>query len=271
MKRGPSGTINRRRRKSRRSRRSRRSRKSLSAPRATAAKASKTKKMKKALVVGCALAFGIGAVSFSWAADDAELRLSIGADYARGTYGSSTESTTFSIPFIARYEVDRWTYKLTVPWLEVTGPANFVPGFGHVDNSGKSKKRNFAGTTTESGIGDTTLSATYNAWYDDDLERGIDLTGRVKLPSADAAKGLGTGSTDFSAQIDAYRTFDRLTLFADVGYYWFGHSDYVELKNAINYGIGASQKMNDRDSLGLSLDGRQKASVGGAPQRELTF
>jgi hypothetical protein len=29
--------------------------------------------------------------------------------------------------------------------------------------------------------------------------------------------------------------------------------------------------MNERDSLGLSLDGRQKASVGGAPQRELTF
>ena len=29
--------------------------------------------------------------------------------------------------------------------------------------------------------------------------------------------------------------------------------------------------MNDRDSLGASFDGRQKASVGGAPQRELTL
>lgn len=227
--------------------------------------------MKKAMAVGCAWALGLGAVSFSWAADDNELRLGIGADYTRGTYGSSTESTMLSIPFTARYETQRWTYKLTVPWLEITGPANFVPGFGHLDNGGKPRRRNFAGTTSESGIGDTVGSVTYNAWYDDNLERGIDLTARVKLPTADAARGLGTGSTDFSAQVDAYRTFNRTTVFGDVGYYWFGHSDFVELKNAVNYGMGLSQKMNDRDSLGASFDGRQKASVGGAPQREITL
>lgn len=227
--------------------------------------------MKKGWAVSCALALGMGAASLSYAADDGELRLGVGADYSRGKYGTSSESTTFSVPFTARYERDRWTYKLTVPWLEVTGPANFLQGFGRVDNSGKPKRRSFSGTTTESGIGDTVGSVTYNTWYDENLEQGIDLTGRVKLPTADAGKGLGTGSTDFSAQIDAYRTFDRTTLFADVGYYFFGHSDYVELKNAWNYGIGASQKMNDRDSLGASLDGRQRASVGGATQRELTL
>jgi Putative MetA-pathway of phenol degradation len=176
-----------------------------------------------------------------------------------------------SIPFTARYELDRWTYKLTVPWLEVKAPADVVPGVGRVDASGKPKRRNFVGTKSESGLGDIVGAATYNTWYDEDQERGIDLTGRVKLPTADAAKGLGTGSTDFSAQLDTYQTFDRTTLFADVGYYWFGHSDYVALKNAVNYGIGASQKINDSDSLGASFDGRQKASVGGAPQRELTF
>src|SRR3954471_10193806 len=100
--------------------------------------------MKKGMVVGCALALGMCAVSFSYGADDTELRLGVGVDYARGKYGSSTDSTTFSIPVTARYEVERWTYKVMVPWLEVTGPSNFVPGLGHVDNSGKSKKRNFA-------------------------------------------------------------------------------------------------------------------------------
>ncbi|HZE61614.1 MAG TPA: transporter [Burkholderiales bacterium] len=227
--------------------------------------------MQKGWVVGCAFAFGMGAVSFSCAADDAELRLGVGADYSRGTYGGSTESSTLSIPFTARYELDRWTYKVTVPWLEVKAPADVIPGLGRVDNSGKSKRRNFAGTKTETGLGDIVGAATYNLWYDDDLERGLDLTGRVKLPTADAGKGLGTGSTDFGLQADTYRSFDQLTLFAGVGYTFFGHSDYVELKNAVNYGIGASRKMNERDSLGASLDGRQKASVGGAPQREVTF
>ena len=72
------------------------------------------------------------------AADDNELRLGVGADYSRGKYGSGTETTMLSVPFTARYETERWTYKATLPWLEVTGPSNFVPGFGHVDNSGKS-------------------------------------------------------------------------------------------------------------------------------------
>lgn len=227
--------------------------------------------MKNGWVAGCAFAFGIGAVSFSYAADDAELRLGVGADYSRGTYGTGSTSSTFSIPVTARYELDRWTYKLTVPWLEVKGPASFVPGIGRADNSGKSKRRNFGGTTTETGLGDIVGAATYELWSDDSLERGLDLTGRVKLPTADAGKGLGTGSTDFGLQADVYRTFGELTLFADLGYTFFGHSDYVELRNAVNYGIGASRRMNERDSLGASLDGRQKASVGGAAQRELTL
>ena len=230
--------------------------------------------MKKGWAAGCAVAFGIGAASFfasSSVAADGELRLGAGADYSSGTYGGSTDTTIFAVPVTVRYELERWTYKLTVPYLEVSGPADFVPGVGRVDNSGKPKRRSFAGTTTESGLGDSVASATYNAWYDRGLERGLDLTGRVKLPSGDAGKGLGTGSTDVGFQVDAYQTLERLTVFADLGYTFFGRSDYVELRNAANYGVGASRKLSDMDSVGASLDGRERVSPGGSPQRELTL
>ena len=226
--------------------------------------------MKKARAAGCAFALTIGAASSSFAADG-ELRLGAGLDYTRGTYGTSTESTTVALPITVRYERDRWTYKLTVSYLKVTGPADFIPGIGPVDNSGKPKKRSFSGTTTESGMGDSVASATYNAWYDTKMQRGLDLTGRVKLPTGDAAKGLGTGSTDFGFQVDGYQTFNRLTAFADVGYTFFGDSDYVHLNNAANYGVGASQKLSDLDSVGASLDGRERVSAGGSPRRELTL
>jgi hypothetical protein len=226
--------------------------------------------VKQGLAAGCAFALGVGAASHSLAADG-ELRLGAGLDYTQGKYGTSTETKVLAVPVTARYEVERWTYKLTLPYLKVDGPANFLPGFGPVNNSGKPKRRNFAGTTTESGLGDAVLSATYNVWYDRSLERGMDLTGRVKLPTGDAARGLGTGSTDLSLQVDAWRTFNRTTLFADVGYTFFGHSDYVELQNAANFGVGASQKLNDLDSVGASVDGRERASPGGFPQRELTL
>ena len=113
-------------------------------------------------------------------------------------------------------------------------------------------------------------SATYTAYYDDDAERGLDLTGRIKLPTADADKGLGTGSTDESVQVDVYQSFDKLTLFAGAGYTFYGHSDFVQLDNALNYGIGASNKYNATDSIGASLDGRMRVTPGGAPQRELS-
>lgn len=226
--------------------------------------------MNNARAAAWAFLVGISATSSSFAAGG-ELRLGAGLDYTRGTYGTSTESTTVAVPITARYELDRWTYKLTVSYLKVTGAANFIPGIGPVDNSGKPKKRNFAGTTTESGMGDSVASATYNAWYDAKLQRGLDLTGRVKLPTGDAAKGLGTGSTDFGFQVDGYQTFNRLTAFADVGYTFFGDSDYVHLNNAANYGVGASQKLSDLDSVGASLDGRERVSAGGSPRRELTL
>ena len=44
----------------------------------------------------------MGAASFSYAADDNELRLGVGLDYTRGKYGGSTETTTLAFPLTAR-------------------------------------------------------------------------------------------------------------------------------------------------------------------------
>jgi hypothetical protein len=225
--------------------------------------------MNKEGVAGCAFALGIGAASFSFGADG-ELSAGAGLNYSSGKYGTSTDTKILSVLFNARYETDLWTFRLTVPYLSVTGPANVIPGVGRFDSSGRPRRRAVVGTTSESGPGDTVASATYNAYYDAATKRGLDLTGRLKLPTADANKGLGTGATDESLQLDVYQTLDRLTLFADVGYTFFGHSDFVQLDNALNYGVGASNKLRATDSVGASLDGRQRVTPGGAPQRELT-
>ena len=196
--------------------------------------------MKKEWAAGCAFAFGMGAASFSLGADG-EFSAGAGINYSTGKYGASTETKILSIPFTARYATDLWSLKLTVPYLRVTSPNNVIPGVGRFDTTGRPRRR-AAGTTTASGIGDTVASATYTAYYDEDAERGLDLTGRIKLPTAEADKGLGTGSTDESVQLD----------------------------NVLNAGIGASNKLSATDSVGASLDGRQRVTPGGAPQRELT-
>src|SRR5439155_11274457 len=153
----------------------------------------------------------MGAAPFTLGADG-ELSLGAGVNYSSGKYGTSAETKILSIPFNIRYETDPWTFKLTVPYLSVTGPANVIPGVGRFDSTGRPRRRVIADTTTESGLGDTVASATYQAYYDSAAQRGLDLTGRLKLPTAEADRGLGTGSTDESLQVDVYQTLDRLTL-----------------------------------------------------------
>lgn len=210
-----------------------------------------------------AFALGVSAAASAYGGD---FSAGGGANYSAGKYGTASETRIWSIPFMARYETGDWTLKLTVPYLRVTGPENVIPGVGRV--VGAVRRR--PGTTTESGLGDIVASATYTAYYDAAAKRGLDLTGRVKFGTADKDKGLGTGATDESVQLDVYQTIERVTFFADIGYTFFGHSNVAPLDDAVNAGAGLSAKLGGADSVGASLDGRQAVTPGGGPQRELT-
>jgi len=196
-------------------------------------------------------------------AAEGELSAGAGIDYSRGDYGTGSDTKILSIPFMARYDLDPWKLKLTVPYLRVTGPGNVIPGIGRTN-------RGQRGEQTESGIGDTVLAATFGGLYDRQSQSGLDLTAKLKLPTGDENRGLGTGSTDETFQVEPYKTIDRLTFFGTLGYTFFGHSDVVELKNGFLYEVGASTRLDATDSVGASLYGRQRVVEGGSPQRELT-
>ena len=196
-------------------------------------------------------------------AADGELSAGAGIDYSRGDYGTGSETKILSIPFMARYDIDPWRFKVTVPYLRVTGEGDVIPGVGRTN-------RGRRGERTESGIGDSVVAATYGGLRDTQSQSGLDLTAKLKLPTGDENRGLGTGSTDETFQVEPYKTIDRLTLFGTLGYTFFGHSDVVELKNGLLFEVGASTRLDATDSVGASLFGRQRVVEGGSPQRELT-
>ena len=196
-------------------------------------------------------------------AADGEFSAGAGIDYSKGDYGTGSETEILSIPFMVRYDSDPWKLKATIPYLRVTGPGDVIPGVGRTN-------RGRRGETTESGIGDTVLAATYAALYEPKAQFGLDLTAKLKLPTGDEQRGLGTGSVDETLQVELYKSIDRLTGFGTVGYTNFGDSDVVELKNAFHFELGALTRVNQTDSVGASLYGRQRVVEGGSPQRELT-
>jgi len=205
-----------------------------------------------------------------------------GVDYSTGDYDSDTTTEIFSVPFNAKYETDNWTFKASLPWMRVDGDVGVIPGLGNVGNSnpnGRGKGRGNGNqpvpptdtTTTEtgsaSGIGDLRLSATYA--FDTGMPLGIDLTGNVKIPTADEDKGLGTGATDYGLALDLYRDFDGTMLFGGVGYQILGETDYVATNDVFGANLGVTHALAV-GTIGMAYDWREAASETADDRSELT-
>lgn len=196
-------------------------------------------------------------------AQETPLTLGAGLHYSSGDYGTGSTTRITSLAATARYDADPWTLRATLPYLKIDGDTSVIPGVGSVGGGS-------GGSRTESGLGDIVLAATYAAYYDPASTLGIDLTGKVKLPTADEAKGLGTGELDLVFLAEAYKTFDRTTAFAGIGFHILGDAPGLPLDNVWSASLGASYRIDQRDSAGVSLDGRERAAPGAARQRELT-
>ena len=204
----------------------------------------------------------------AWSVSEGKTSVATGFNYTTGSYGTSSTTNIVSIPVIGKYETESWEFKLMVPYLSMTTVGGVLPGFGN----GSFKRNNMnLNITTQSGLGDMVASTTYFLDYGSDTTPGIDLTAKVKLPTADKNKGLGTGEVDYALQIDMYQRKGKLTIFGSLGRKFLGSSvDYV--LNDIFYGsIGGGYKLAEKTSASVSLDAAQASSVYGANQLEASF
>lgn len=209
--------------------------------------------------------------------------LGTGANYSSGNYGSNLTTDIWSAPFTAGYQADRWTFKLTVPYVRVHGSGNVIPGTGPVDNTnplgrgltdllgggstpGTPKP---ASTSSASGLGDVVASAGYAVYARDDRNAAITLSGTVKFGTANVNQGLGTGQNDYGVSLDGYKKFGKWTPFGTVGWVSYGSSPYIKLDNGMNASTGVDYRIQNSDSVGVYYNYRQRIAVGGAKQSEV--
>jgi hypothetical protein len=219
--------------------------------------------------------------------DNGQFSLSAGADYSSGKYGTTSTTDIWSVPFTAEYQSSNWTFKLVVPYINVSGPGNVIPGVGKTNNGNPhgrglghlvggivSPGGTGTGTTTTSGsasgLGDVVASAGYQVFTSSDQTFGVDLTGKVKFGTADENKGLGTGKNDYGLSLDTYKVLGNTTVFGGVGWMKYGSSQYIKLKNGFNANVGAEYKLSTSDSIGAYYYYRERIAEGGAPQSELS-
>ncbi|HEX5281322.1 MAG TPA: transporter [Micropepsaceae bacterium] len=200
---------------------------------------------------------------FSWG-------LSGGFDYATGKLGANcgvqnlsitctpSATTVFVVPVTGMVQVDRLRLEMTVPWVDIQGPGRFAGVFGVPVVIAPANNQ----PAHRSGIGDITVGAAFAVIREDDFLPRVEIEGVSKLPTA--ADGLGTGKTDYGAQVNLFKTFfPGLTTFGSLGYEWIGEINTVALHSGARATAGAEYRFLSVTAGGV-FDYRQN-SWQGAP------
>ncbi|MCJ7556103.1 MAG: hypothetical protein MUP90_04195 [Gammaproteobacteria bacterium] len=191
----------------------------------------------------------LGLTSATCYAQQQGFTLRASVEYASGQYGGTKDIEDIYVPITGTLVSGNWGFRATVPYLQVKGPEGTELGPGGEPLPGT------GAIVTESGLGDIYLGLTYFDLYVSTNRRFLlDLTGKVKLGTADENKGLGTGETDYSIQLDGYRFFDGFSLFGTLGYKARGQPSYSSLDDVWFASLGGSLPITARTRLGLSLN-----------------
>ncbi|QPC97868.1 hypothetical protein [Qipengyuania soli] len=206
------------------------------------------------------------------AAADDYVQFSTGIDYSSGDYGDTVDTDMLAVPFSVKVQRGNFDVKLTLPYVDVTGPEGVIPGDGGVRGPGNGNGNGGGGTadpvvSSRSGLGDAVLSATYSmpigesTWFD--------TTGKVKFPTASEAKFLGTGTTDFTLQGELLHAFGPLSASVRGGRRFNGSSDVYPLEDVWQAG-GGLYLASGNSTFGLDYDWREGSLATSPDRSEIT-
>jgi hypothetical protein len=189
------------------------------------------------------------------------VQVALGADYSSGDYGETEDTDFLSVPLTVKAKQGDLTVSVSLPYLDVTGPANVVPGDGGVPGS------NDTTVSSRSGLGDVIANATYtfaiaeSTWFD--------TTAKVKFPTASSSKSLGTGTTDFTLQGELLHSFGPVSAAVRGGRRFNGSSADFPLQDVWLAGAGLYLNAGDT-TLGLDYDWRDGSLPTSPDRSEIT-
>jgi hypothetical protein len=198
-------------------------------------------------------AFALVAIPSGTRAGDAQLSIGAGAEYTTGDYGGDESVDEVYVPVTATLDWERFALRLTVPYLSVRAPElTTISGPDGQPIVGEGPR------VTESGLGDVLVSATmFDVLASSSGDLVMDLTGKVKLGTADEDQGLGTGEPDYSVQADVFRFLPRVTLMGTAGYSLRGDPEGYDLEDTFYASIGTSYAVAEGVRIGAFYDFRE--------------
>lgn len=196
-------------------------------------------------------------------AKDGRWVYSTGVDYSTGDYGEAEDTTIVTVPLAAGYLGERWSATLTVPLVSVDGPGTIVPGgiggggpLGGLLGGDAANNVPPLNGVNEMGLGDVSLEVSAIPYVSGGGTQ-FSLTGRVRAPTADAGRSLGTGEAAASVAAGLREPIGaRSALFGSIGYEQaFGGGG-----RGVFAGVGAESYVSERVLAGATFEFAQASS-----------
>lgn len=173
------------------------------------------------------------------------LSVSLGAAYWEGKFGGATTSELFVAPLSVRWRSDNVRAWATLPYMSIQSDGVLFAGTDGGPILVSSSTPSPQGRNRD-GLGDLTLGATWTAIDGGGTGLMLDLTTRVKLPTAADSTGLSTGKTDVSIAADVSVPAGGVVPYASVSYRFLGDPSGFDLRNTINTSVGVSLPFSEK-------------------------
>ncbi|TAJ26829.1 MAG: transporter [Nitrospirae bacterium] len=182
---------------------------------------------------------------------DDKWQVSLTPSYTSGDYGQGSTTTVIYVPLSFQRLFRDGDISFVVPWVSVTGDCSVtllsgVPnqtgsqcGAPHPQRGRKKRTSTPDPIVTNSGLGDLVLRGRYYMLDEGGGLPEVAVTARLKIPTAEADKGLGTGEFDEGFGIEVTRTLlGNWVGFVDAGYTFIGKPPGIDLRNQWYYDVG---------------------------------
>jgi hypothetical protein len=183
-------------------------------------------------------------------------QVGISPNYSSGKYGTNSATNIIYVPLSIRRLFDDGDITFIAPYVSVTGDCGVTLVSGVPNATGgtcptvRRERRTPSGRVivvtrtldtrvTNSGPGDLMLQGRYYLLDEKVFVPTIAVTARVKIPTANADQGLGTGQFDEGFGIEtSKRLSESFVAFADGGFTFIGKPPGVPLRNQWNFDVG---------------------------------
>lgn len=180
-------------------------------------------------------------------AETRDWRVSASANYETGEYGTSTRTETLYMPVTLKRYFLEGDASVTIPYISQTSSSEVVT----IDGSVFQIKRSPGPAVTNSGLGDVVLKGSYyllaegKKWPFD-----LNLSAKIKMPTASDSKGLGTGEFDTGLGLEFAKALPSgFTGYFDIYYTAIGDPPGLDLEDRVSFDAGFSRTLDARWTL----------------------